>query len=165
MEDDENRLLVALGNITERSVAMEWVLRLAFCCLVGSKYAAIVAGGQSASWLIDQCDALTQANREITEESRTQLRATLSACRSASQQRNTLIHGEKAPLTDGRIITSLSKRRTHIAREDSWTLETIEGISDAIGNAALGLYEAIEESLSLDLLAAADDLDWDLRPS
>ncbi len=61
MEDDENRLLIALGRITESSTTMEWVLRLAFCCLVGSKYAAVVAGGQSASWLIDQCDALGPA--------------------------------------------------------------------------------------------------------
>jgi hypothetical protein len=41
MEDDEDRLLVALGRITESSTTMEWVLRLAFCCLVGSKYAAV----------------------------------------------------------------------------------------------------------------------------
>ena len=87
MEDDEIRLLIALGKITESGTTMEWVLRLAFCCLVGSKYAAVVAGGQSAGWLIEQCDALAEVNREITEESRKLLRAALSACRSASQQR------------------------------------------------------------------------------
>ena len=165
MEDDENRLLIALGRITESSTTMEWVLRLAFCCLVGSKYAAVVAGGQSASWLIDQCDALVRVNREITEESRRLLRAALSACKSASQQRNALIHGEKAPLPGGRITTSLSRRRTHIARSDSWTLETIEAVSDALGNAAYDLFKATEDGLSLDLLVAADELDWDLPPA
>lgn len=164
VEDDENRLLIALGNIIERGTAMEWVLRLAFCCLVGSKYAAVVAGGQSASWLIDQCDALARVNREMTQESRTLLRAALSACKSASQQRNALIHGEKAPLPGGQIITSLSRRGTHIARSDSWTLETIEAVSDALGNAAYDLVKATEDGLSLDVLAVADDLDWDLSP-
>ena len=162
-EDDEIRLLIALGKITESGTTMEWVLRLAFCCLVGSKYAAVVAGGQPAGWLIEQCDALAEVNREITEESRKLLRAALSACKSASQQRNTLIHGEKAPRADGRIITSLSRRRTHIARSDSWTLETIEAVSGALGKAASALYKAIEDGLPPDALAATDELDWESR--
>jgi hypothetical protein len=82
-----------------------------------------------------------------------------------SRQRNELIHGAKAPLADGRIITSLSKRLTHIARESSWTLETMEAVSDAIGKAAYDLVEAIEGSLSLNVLAVADELDWDFRPA
>ena len=165
MEDDESRLLIALGKITESGTTMEWVLRLAFDCLVGSKYAAVVAGGQSASWLIDQCSALTKVNREITEDGRRSLHDALSACESVSRQRNELIHGEKAPLADGRIITALSRRRTHVARESSWTLETIETVSDAIGNAAYALFKAIEDSLSLDVLAVTDELDWDFPPA
>lgn len=165
MEDDENRLLIALGRITEASTTMQFALRLAFCCLMGSKYAAVVAGGQSVSWLIDQCDALVRVNREITEESRRLLRAALSASRSANQQRNALIHGEKAPLPDGRITTSLSRRLTHIARSESWTLETIEAVSDALWTAAYHLVGATEEGLSLDVLAVADELDWDLPPA
>ena len=113
MEEDENRLLVALGRITESSTAMDWVLRLTFCSLVGSKYAAVVAGGQSTSWLIDQCGALAGVNSEITEDNKKLLRSALSACRSASHQRNALVHGQKAPLPDGRIITALSRRGTH----------------------------------------------------
>jgi hypothetical protein len=76
-----------------------------------------------------------------------------------------LIHGAKAPLPDGRIITSLSRRRTHMARSDSWTLETIEAVSDALGNAAYDLFKATEDGLSLDVLAVADELDWDLPPT
>lgn len=162
MEDDENRLLVALGRITESSTAMDWVLRLTFCCLVGSKYAAVVAGGQPTSWLIDQCGALAGVNREITEDNRRLLRSALSACKSASHQRNALIHGEKAPLSDGRIITSLSRRGRHLARETSWTLETVEAVSGALGNASYDLFRAVESSLSLDVLAVADELDWEL---
>ncbi len=97
--------MVALGKITEAGTVMEWVLRLAFCGLVGSKYAAVVAGGQSTSWLIDQCIALTDVNREMAEDTRSSLRAALMECKGASLQRNALIHGGKAPLPDGRIIT------------------------------------------------------------
>jgi hypothetical protein len=61
MEDDENRMLVALGKVSESGTTMEWVLRLAFQCLVGSKYAAVVAGGQPVGWLIAQCIALTRS--------------------------------------------------------------------------------------------------------
>jgi hypothetical protein len=95
VEDDENRLLTALSKITERGIAMEWVLRPAFCCLVSSKYAAVVAGGQSSSWLIDQCDALARINREMTEEGRKAQRVAPLACRSASQQRDTLIRARR----------------------------------------------------------------------
>jgi hypothetical protein len=165
MEDDENRLLVALGKTTEAGTVMEWVLRLAFCSLVGSKYAAVVAGGQSASWLIDQCNALTDINREMTEDSRRSLRAALTECKEAGQKRNALIHGGKAPLPDGRILTSLSKRHTHLPREAPWTLDTIEAVSHAILKAARELVTAIEDSLSLDVLAVADDLDWDFPPA
>jgi hypothetical protein len=164
MEDDESRLLLALGEITEADTAMEWVLRLAFCCLVSSKYAAVVAGGQSTAWLIEQCDALAEINKEITEENRRLMRAALSACKTASHQRNVLIHGEKAPLADGRVMTSLSKRRTHKPREDSWTLNSIEAVSDALRNAANELVTAIEGGLSLDVLVVADELDWELPP-
>ena len=165
MEDDEDRLLVALGKTTEAGTVMELVLRLAFCGLVGSKYAAVVAGGQSVSWLIDQCIALANINREMTEDSRRSLRAALMECKEASRQRNALIHGGKAPLPDGRILTSLSRRHTHLPHEDSWTLETIETVSDAILKAARELVKAIEDGLSLDVLAVADDLDWDFPPA
>lgn len=47
--------LAALGQVIESSAFMEYTLRNAFCSLVDSKYAAIVAGGQSVNWLIEQC--------------------------------------------------------------------------------------------------------------
>lgn len=165
MEDDEDRLLVALGKITESGTVMEWVLRLAFRCLVGSKYAAVVAGGQSASWLIEQCTALTNINREITEDSRRSLRTALSECKEASSKRNALIHGAKAPVPGGQIITSLSKPHTHLAREVSWTLESIEAVSDALLSAALKLVKAVEDGLSMDVSAVADELDRDFPPA
>jgi hypothetical protein len=41
--------LIQLGMLVEVSANMETVLRSAFCFLVGSKFAAIVAGGQSSA--------------------------------------------------------------------------------------------------------------------
>jgi hypothetical protein len=45
--------LIALGMITENSAALDSTLRGMFCALVGSKYAAVVAAGRDAGWLID----------------------------------------------------------------------------------------------------------------
>ena len=38
----------ALGLVIEWAAIMEEILRFSFCSLVGSKYAAVVAGGQGA---------------------------------------------------------------------------------------------------------------------
>ena len=44
---------------------MEHLARTVFVTLVGSKYAAVVAGGQNVSWLLEQSQALTTARQEI----------------------------------------------------------------------------------------------------
>ena len=48
---------------------MEMLLRRAFCGLVGSKFAAVVAGGQGADWLIQQCRALTGEHHAVSNGS------------------------------------------------------------------------------------------------
>jgi hypothetical protein len=45
--------LIAFGQVVEWSASMEDILRSAFCSLVGSKYAAILAGGQTADGVSD----------------------------------------------------------------------------------------------------------------
>ena len=52
---DNTVLVFALGSVFEQSARMEWVLRSVFCVLVGSKYAAIIAGEQPLTWLLDNC--------------------------------------------------------------------------------------------------------------
>jgi hypothetical protein len=61
--------LAALGQVIESSAFMEYTLRNAFCSLVDSKYAAIVAGGQSVNWLIEQCKALADVHHDMDRAS------------------------------------------------------------------------------------------------
>ncbi len=50
-----NDYVTALGRVVLSSATMDGLLREAFCALVGSRFAAIVAGGQAAvARLIDQ---------------------------------------------------------------------------------------------------------------
>jgi hypothetical protein len=44
----------ALGQVVEMAAVMEVSLQMAFCALLGSKYAAVVAGSQEAHWLIGE---------------------------------------------------------------------------------------------------------------
>jgi hypothetical protein len=85
--------LIELGMVTENSATMENTLRSAFCSLVGSKYAATVAWGQTVSWLIDQCRALIAVHREIAAEHKQAIIDALDKRKSANGKRNILVHG------------------------------------------------------------------------
>lgn len=87
-----DRLLIALGRVVQESAQLENVLRMAFCALVGSKYAAIVAAGQQVNWLIEQCRAVAREYREISDEHRNALLEVLGACRQANDERRRLVH-------------------------------------------------------------------------
>ena len=63
---------------------MERTLEQAFCALVGSKFAAVVAAGQDVAWLIDYCKALVQAHSELPGEDRQAILDALVACRAAN---------------------------------------------------------------------------------
>jgi hypothetical protein len=53
---------------------LDRALEQAFCALIGSKYAALVASGQNTSWLIDHCRVLADAHGEFPESSRQAIR-------------------------------------------------------------------------------------------
>jgi hypothetical protein len=93
VKDMQTQRLLALGTVITVSGAMEDVLRDAFCALVGSKFAAVVAGGQGADWLIGYCRALVEAHVELPEASRNSVKDALQLCRSANERRNQLVHG------------------------------------------------------------------------
>lgn len=58
----------ALGGIVLESAYMEHLLRAVFTALLGNKNGAVVAAGQNAGWLLDQCQAMTKALQEISED-------------------------------------------------------------------------------------------------
>ena len=148
-ESSDDESLRDLGLLTVRSSKLEAELRDAFCALVGSKYAVVIAGGQAASWLIDQCQALVRANLEMSVAHKAAMTAALEECREANRQRNSLIHGVKyGGWPSGRVFTARSRKGTFEETVESWTAETIRAAVSCISAARFALHEAIGDSVS-----------------
>jgi hypothetical protein len=128
---------------------MEDCLRAGFCSLVGSKYAAVVAGGQGAQWLIDSCKAVARVHREISDDDRAAIIAALRRCSAANQRRNVLVHSLKAAggATDGSFHTLKSRRGGHAYVRESWTTSDLAKAVAGLREATASLVEAIEDAL------------------
>lgn len=112
MSSDEDRLL-ALGRVVDAASKLEMTLRAVFCALVGSKFAAVVAGGQMANWLIENSKALVDAHTEMPDEQRRRLRELLSASQTANTKRNRLVHDMWSVEADGSYAQLQSKARSY----------------------------------------------------
>jgi hypothetical protein len=143
---------VALGLVIEHSAIMEDCLRTAFCSLLGGPYAAVVAGGQSAEWLIANCTAVARVHRGITKDQRAAIKAALEDCSAANQRRNTLVHGLKAAgrATDGSFFNFRSRKGSHRAVREPWTAAETQSVATALWQAAASLTEAMEDALPED---------------
>lgn len=84
--------LQALGGVIQAASRFEHALGEAFCALVGSKYAAVLIGGKTSKGLIDDCRALTKAQRELTQPAKTAILEALNHCGEANVKRNRLVH-------------------------------------------------------------------------
>jgi hypothetical protein len=150
---DNTVLVFALGSVVEQSARMEWVLRSAFCVLVGSKYAAIIAGGQPLTWLLDNCKALVRANLEMTQEQIADIDAALTACSTANERRNVLVHGLSRPgdEPDG-LEKARSRRRTDVPHISQWTVDTIDEVGYQLVYATGLLLKAIQSAMGLEAM-------------
>lgn len=143
----------ALGAVVEQSARMEWVLRGVFCSLVGSKYAAIVAGGQSMSWLLDNCKALVKANLEMTLEQIAAIQAALAACSAANDNRNVVVHGLSRPGDEPDGLEKVrSRRQTDVPHISSWTTESLDEVGYQLVNATDQLLAAVENAIGLEVM-------------
>ena len=97
----EDARYAALGRLVEMAAVMEIALRMAFCALIGSRYAAVVAGGQETHWLIENCEAITRHRGDLAEAQRETIRAALRSCRDANRDRNRLVHDAWGTDSDG----------------------------------------------------------------
>jgi hypothetical protein len=160
---DMKARLMALGQVIEWSAHMEYTVRNAFCSLVGSKYAAVVAGGQSASWLIDQCKALTDAHKDMPVDHRESIKAALERCRAINERRNHLVHGVKTAsgASDGALQTMKSRLRTYAAIVEPWTPATIQKAAAELLHADLALFAAVQQAVSPEIMVIADTLGWE----
>jgi hypothetical protein len=160
-----NARLLAFGHVVEWSASMEQILRSAFCSLVGSKYAAILAGGQTADGLIEDCKALAQAHHEMSAEHRDAILAALQRCKDANQRRNVLVHGVKtgSRATDGALQTLRSRRRSHVPAVEPWTPETISEAAGELLHAGLELFAAMQNAVSPEVMVLDQALAWEDR--
>ena len=160
--DTQMRLL---GQIVHNSAMMEFTLRAAFCSLVGSKFAAIVAAGQSVSWLIDQCKALARAHREITEPQREAIITALEHCTSVNVSRNRLVHDVKTGVSadDGSFQTIRSRARDYKTSTQKWTQESLAQVSSDLLRAELNLFAAMQAAVSPEIMVLDQALGWEDR--
>jgi hypothetical protein len=148
----------------ERGVgAMEELLRDTFCALVGSKFAAVVAGGQGVDWLIGCCKALVEANVEIPEASRESVEAALQLCRAANEGRNRLVHGAKTVSSrpDGAFEVRRSRRHQYKLHVEQWTPAEIEEVANALGHACQEILTAMVQAAGTDTAVLGDQLEWE----
>jgi hypothetical protein len=154
--------LISLGSVMESSAFMEYTLRNAFCSLIGSKYAAIVASGQPVSWLIEQCRALTDAHRDMPRQHREAIKAALERCRAANERRNRLVHGVKTASRAGGsalgAVKSRSRSSTRTPAVQTWTPDTIHEAARELLQADLALFGAMENAISPKLMVIGDAL-------
>jgi hypothetical protein len=139
----------ALGLVIEWSAIMEEILRTSFCSLVGSKYAAVVAGGQGAEWLLENCKAVAKVHREISDDEKAAIITAIDRCSAANQRRNTLVHGIKAAgrATDSSFHTLRSRRGRHVHLREPWTVAETAEAAAALRKASASLAVAVEDAL------------------
>jgi hypothetical protein len=152
--------LLALGSVLIAAGALEDLLRDAFCALVGSKFAAVVAGGQGADWLIGYCKALVEAHMELPEASKESVKAALQLCRSANERRNRLVHGAKTVSSqqDGTFQVHRSSRHQYKLHVEPWTPAQIGDVAEALGHAHEKLFTAMLDAVGPEDMAMLSDL-------
>jgi hypothetical protein len=148
----------ALGRLVELAAVMEIALRLAFCVLIGSRYAAVVAGGQETHWLINNCDAIARHHDDLSDPHRETIRAALHACREANRDRNRLVHDAWGTEADGEPAVLHGEQRSYQIAGRAWTIAEIQAVADAIASAERNLMGAVEEALGASSMRMAQQL-------
>jgi len=128
-----------------------------------SKFAAIVAAGQSTVWLIGQCKALTDAHLEIPETHRDAIKAALDRCAALNERRNHLVHGVKTGVrvSDGAFKTIRSRTRTYMPTIQNWTPATLREAAGELAQANSELFAAIQAAASPQMMVISDALAWE----
>jgi hypothetical protein len=157
----------ALAQVVENSVLMEVMLRAAFCALMGSKYAAIVAGGQDASWLIGNCRAIVKFHRELPEDSKAAINDALKACLDAYERRNLLVHAwwDSRESAAEAIVTRKSRRRTFEDLIQRWTVDEIHAVVESLEDALEMLFAAMVAGMGEESMDIGNELRREERQS
>jgi hypothetical protein len=152
-----------LGLVTHWHAMLDHNLRHAFCSLVGSKYAAVVAGGQGTDWLVKNCRAVAKVHREITDAQREAILAALGDCDKANEERAILVHGIKAGVraSDGSMQTIRSRWGRHTPDIRAWLPHEIEHVGGMLAMAGSALFHAVQVAVSPETMVIGDALAWE----
>jgi hypothetical protein len=145
----------ALGQLVEAAAVMEIALQMAFCVLIGSDYAAVVAGGQETHWLLENCEGIARHREDLSETQRETIRAGLRACRDANRDRNRLVHDAWGTGPDGAPASLYGGQGSYQITGRAWTTPDIRAVADAIGSAQRALLAAIEDAAGSGRVRAA----------
>lgn len=137
----------ALGGVVLESAYMEHLLRAVFAALLGSKNGAVVAAGQNAGWLLDQCEAMTKVRQEISENARDGLLKALGICSQTYQRRNRVVHDAWALRPGGQAVALRSQRKQDDMTATARTVPELEALADDLGTAADNLSIAVTAAL------------------
>ena len=159
---DVDELQHALGGVVLESAYLERVLRAAFSALVGSKYAAVVDGGLTASALIEDCERITRYHTGIPESAKVALRAALRACHEANRERNRVIHDTWATRPGSVMVTLPGGRRSHDVTVTARTLAEVRQVAGQVADAAGELKAAMTTALGSGWALVEDQLRQEL---
>lgn len=146
--DANDRRLIALGRIVEEAATLEMALRSAFCALVGSKYAAVVAAGQNSAWLLERSQDILKVHREIQDDKRKELREALIECKAANTQRN-MIHNVWGYGPGGETSRIASVWGKHELRVSRTTVEDVEAIDQQLVQCTSRLTRAVTQAFGV----------------
>ena len=158
--ETEDVLLRSLGRTVQASSQFDHSLRGLFCALVGSKYAAVVAAGQTTDWLYGSCKALLNVHRELAPEHRDKLLALLREGKAAADRRNRLVHDLWASGEEGRFLVR-SRRGTHELPMEPVSLEEIESAERDLTRVIVGLVPLMFQAFGPDATTLEAQLRWE----
>jgi hypothetical protein len=142
--------LAVLGLIIERSAVLEQRVRGAFSELAGSTLAAAAIADQPLGWLIESCEALAEARRELPDRARQAIKEALSDCHAASRRRIDLERSLPAAAgsadeAGGSGIAAVAGSLNGSSGQ-SWTTGEITAVGADLHQAGLKLATAIRQA-------------------
>ena len=169
MENDNDWLMrdalarqSALGAVVLESSYLERLLRCIFTALVDSKYAAVVAGGKEAFWLVEHCRALAKVHRDLSEPHFAALLEVLGRIGGALKRRNRFMHDAHAVRPGPRIVTLQSVRVSHQVVVSARPVAEIQALADELGYLADDLKAGAVSALGESCLEVENELRLEL---
>ena len=142
----DGQMLMVLGAVVRAHSTLDLALRILFCALTDSKYAAITSAGQATGWLVDACKRLVARRDGLSEDQRDDLLDRLKRADAAVTERNRLIHDLWAVGQDGSKLMR-SQRKTHQLTVEPVSLDRLMEAYRTLGACTVSIISWGEASL------------------